>query len=57
MSHILKELIEEDQGQKKGKSYSLSNVGIIQKNTLAWMGKTLRCLGDHRDFILSHDLS
>ena len=57
MSHILKELIEEDQGQEKGKSCSPSNIGIIQKNTLSWMGKTLRCLGDHRDLILSHDLS
>ncbi|MGV8174697.1 MAG: hypothetical protein ACP5OU_03250, partial [Methanothrix sp.] len=57
MSHILKELIEEDQGEKKGKSYSLSNIGIIQENTQEWMGKTLRCLADHKDFILSHELS
>ena len=30
---------------------------IIQKNTVDWMGKTLRCLNNHRDFFLSHDLS
>ncbi len=42
---------------KKGKSYSLSNVGIIERNTMEWMGRTLGCLKDHRDFIQSHDLS
>ncbi|MDD4776191.1 MAG: ArsR family transcriptional regulator [Syntrophomonas sp.] len=57
VSHALKALMEEDLVIKNGKSYRLSNVGIIQKNTLEWMGKTLRCLKDHRDFFLSHDLS
>ena len=49
--------MEEDLVIKKGKSYRLSNVGIIQKNTLEWMGKTLRCLKDHETSFLSHDLS
>ena len=57
ISHTLKELMEEDLVIKKGKGYLLSNIGTIQKNTVAWMGKTLRCLKDHRDFFLSHDLS
>ncbi len=57
VSHTLKELMEEGMVVKKGKSYSLSNVGIIQKNTQEWMGKTLRCLAEHRDFIMSHDLT
>ena len=57
VSHALKKLHLEDLVIKKGKSYRLSNVGSIQKNTLEWMGKTLRCLKDHRDFFLSHDLS
>ena len=57
VSHTLKELMEDDLVVKKGKSYSLSNVGIIQKNTQELMGRTLRYLKDHRDFIRSHDLS
>jgi DNA-binding transcriptional ArsR family regulator len=57
VSHTLKELMEEDLVIKKGKSYLLSNVGIIQNNVQKWMGKTLRCLEDHKDFFLSHDLS
>ena len=57
VSHALKELHVEDLVIKKGKSCRLSNVGSIQKNTLEWMGKTLRCLKGHRDFFLSHDLS
>lgn len=57
VSHTLKELVERDLVVKKGKSYCLSNVGIIEKNTLEWTGKTLRCLQDHKDFILSHDIS
>ncbi len=57
VSHALKELMEEDLVTKKGKGYRLSNVGLIQKNTVAWMERTLKCLKDHRDFILSHDLS
>jgi predicted transcriptional regulator len=44
VSHALKELMEEDLVIKKGKSCSLSNLGFIQKNTLDWMGKPLRCL-------------
>ena len=57
ISHILKELMEADLVIKKGKGYLLSNIGTIQKNTVAWMGMTLRCLNDHKDFFLSHDLS
>lgn len=57
VSHTLKELMEESLVVKKGKSYSLSNVGIIERNTMEWMGRTLGCLKDHRDFIQSHDLS
>ena len=57
VSHTLKELLERDLVIKKGKSYCLSNLGIIEKNTLEWTGKTLRCLQDHKDFILSHDIS
>jgi len=57
VSHALKALMEEDLVIKKGKSYRLSCVGIIQKNTLEWMGKTLKCLKDHKDFFLSHYLS
>ena len=57
VSHTLKELMEEGLAIKKGKSYSLSNVGIIQKNTREWMGRTLRCLAERRDFIQSHDLT
>ena len=30
--------------------------GITQKNTVAWMGKIPRCLAEHRDLILIHDL-
>ena len=56
VSHTLKELIEEDLVIKKGKGYRLSNVGIIQKNLTKWMGKTLRCLAERRDFFLSHEL-
>lgn len=56
VSHTLKELMEEGLVVKKGKSYSLSNVGIIERNTMEWMGRTLGCLKDHRDFIQSHDL-
>jgi predicted transcriptional regulator len=51
VSHTLKELMEEDLVIKKGKSYLLSNVGIIEKNAQELMAKTLRCLNDHRDFI------
>lgn len=57
VSHILKDLIDEDLVIKKGKGYLLSNVGIIQRNTKLWMRKTLRCLDENKDFILSHDLS
>ena len=57
VSHILKELMEEDLVTKKGKGYRLSNVGLIQRNVQDRMAKTLRCLVDHRDFFLSHDLS
>jgi predicted transcriptional regulator len=57
VSHTLKELIEEDLVIKKGKGYRLSNLGIIQKNLTKWMGKTLRCVEDEKDFFLSHDLS
>lgn len=57
VSHTLKELVERDLAVKKGKAYCLSNVGIIEKNTLEWTGKTLRCLQDHKDFILRHDIS
>ena len=42
---------------KNGKSYRLSNIGTIQKNTQEWMLRTLRCLAENRDFILGHDLS
>ena len=57
MSHALKTLMEEDLVQKKGKSYRLSNLGLIEKNTLDWMERTLKCLKDNRDLFLSHDLS
>ncbi len=57
VSHKLKELAERDLVVKKGKSYCLINAGIIEKNTLEWTGKTLRCIQDHKDFILSHDIS
>jgi predicted transcriptional regulator len=57
VSHTLNELMEEDLVTKKGKGYRLSNVGLIQRNVQDRMAKTLRCLMDHRDFFLSHDLS
>ena len=57
VSHTLKELMEEDLVTKKGKGYRLSNVGIIQRNIHNLMIKSLRCLEDHKDFFLSHDLS
>ena len=57
VSHTLKELMEEDLVTKKGKGYRLSNVGIIQRNIHNLMGKSLRCLEDHKDFFLSHNLS
>ena len=57
VSRTLKEMMEEGLAIKKGKSYSLSNMGIIQKNTQEWMGRTLRCLAERRDFIQSHDLT
>jgi predicted transcriptional regulator len=56
VSHALKELMEGGLVIKKGKGYLLSNVGIIQKNAQKWMVSTLRCLKDHKDFFLSHDL-
>ena len=57
VSHTLKELMEQDLVVKKGKSYSLSNVGIIQRSIQNWMEKSLGCLWDHKEFFLSHDLS
>ncbi|NYT10305.1 MAG: hypothetical protein GKC09_10300 [Methanosarcinales archaeon] len=57
MSHTLKGMMEEDLVAKKGKSYYLTNIGIIQRNIREWTGKSQRCLQDHRDFFLSHNLS
>jgi len=57
ISHTLKELIEEDLVIKNGKAYRLSNLGVIQKNISKLIGKTLICIEEEKDFILSHDLS
>ena len=57
VSHPLKDLMEEDLVKKKGKNYRLSNIGVIQKNSQEWIGRTQRCLNDYRDFILRRDLS
>jgi predicted transcriptional regulator len=42
---------------KKGKSYALTNIGIIKKNIHDQTAKTLRCIEANRDFFLGHDLS
>ena len=57
VSHALKRMMEDELVIKKGRGYCLSNVGIIQRSTQEWMGKTLGCLKNHRSFILGHDLS
>ena len=56
LSHAINKLIDENLVEKKSNSYSQSNLGHHQKNTVAWTGKIPGCLAEHRDLILIHDL-
>ena len=56
LSHAINKLIDENLVEKKAIATARATWGITQKNTVAWTGKIPRCLTEHRDLILIHDL-
>mgnify|MGYP000853453547 CR=1 FL=1 len=56
LSHAINKLIDENLVEKKATATARATWGITQKNTVAWTGKIPRCLTEHRDLILIHDL-